>query len=64
MRPALSRIEMIDGLWVMTDGPPGNIDIPELIRRGYDAGPFPALQRPVSRYEERHKRIMEGSGLE
>jgi AbrB family looped-hinge helix DNA binding protein len=43
------RLEMIDGLWVMTGGPPANIDIPELIRQGY---------------EERHKRIMEGSGLE
>jgi AbrB family looped-hinge helix DNA binding protein len=43
------RLEMIDGLWVMTGGPPVNIDIPDLIRQGY---------------EERHKRIMEGSGLE
>jgi AbrB family looped-hinge helix DNA binding protein len=43
------RLEMIDGLWVMTGGPPVNTDIPELIRQGY---------------EERHKRIMEGSGLE
>jgi len=43
------RLEMIDGLWVMTGGPPVNMDIPELIRQGY---------------EERHKRIMEGSGLE
>jgi AbrB family looped-hinge helix DNA binding protein len=43
------KLEMIDGLWVMTDGPPADIDIPKLIRQGY---------------EERHKRIMEGSGLE
>jgi AbrB family looped-hinge helix DNA binding protein len=43
------RLEMIDGLWVMTGGPPTVTDIPELIRQGY---------------EERHKRIMEGSGLE
>jgi len=43
------RLEMIDGLWVMTGGPRVNIDIPEVIRQGY---------------EERHKRIMEGSGLE
>ena len=43
------RLEMIDGLWVMTGGPATDIDIPELIRQGY---------------EERHKRFMEGSGLE
>jgi AbrB family looped-hinge helix DNA binding protein len=43
------RLEMIDGLWVMAGGPPVNTDVPELIRQGY---------------EERHKRIMEGSGLE
>jgi hypothetical protein len=33
----------------MTGGAPTDIDIPELIRQGY---------------EERHKRILEGSGLE
>jgi AbrB family looped-hinge helix DNA binding protein len=43
------RLEMIDGLWVMTGGPPVAMDIPELIRQGY---------------EERYNRIMEGSGLE
>jgi AbrB family looped-hinge helix DNA binding protein len=43
------RLEMIDGLWVMTGGDPTPIDIPESIRQGY---------------EERNKRIMEGSGLE
>ncbi|HEY1160937.1 MAG TPA: AbrB/MazE/SpoVT family DNA-binding domain-containing protein [Terracidiphilus sp.] len=43
------KLEMIDGLWVMTGGPPTDIDSPESIRQGY---------------EERHKRIMEGSGVE
>jgi AbrB family looped-hinge helix DNA binding protein len=43
------KLEMIDGLWVMTGGTPADFDIPEMIRQGYD---------------ERHKRILEGSGLE
>ena len=43
------RLEMIDGLWVMTGGPPTDYDIPDMIRRGY---------------EERRKRILEGSGIE
>jgi AbrB family looped-hinge helix DNA binding protein len=43
------KLEMRDGLWVMTGGPPSDLEIPELIKQGYD---------------ERHKRIMEGSGLE
>ena len=43
------KLEMVDGLWVMTGGPPTNDDIPAMIRKGY---------------EERHRRILEGSGLE
>jgi AbrB family looped-hinge helix DNA binding protein len=43
------RLEMIDGLWVMTGGDPTPIDISESIRQ---------------LYEERNKRIMEGSGLD
>ncbi len=44
------RLEMRDGLLVMVGGPPLTVeDVNELIRQGY---------------EERHKRIMEGSGLE
>jgi AbrB family looped-hinge helix DNA binding protein len=43
------KLEMRDGLWVMVGGPQHDVDIPELIKQGYD---------------ERHKRIMEGSGLE
>lgn len=43
------KLEMRDGLWVMTGGSPREIDISEVIRQGY---------------EERHKRILEGSGLE
>lgn len=44
------RLEMRDGLLVMVGGSPlTDEDVNELIRQGY---------------EERHKRIMEGSGLE
>jgi AbrB family looped-hinge helix DNA binding protein len=43
------KLEMRDGLWVMTGGPPRDINTTELVQQGY---------------EERHKRIMEGSGLE
>ncbi|MGA2569107.1 MAG: AbrB/MazE/SpoVT family DNA-binding domain-containing protein [Terracidiphilus sp.] len=44
------RLEMRDGLLVMVGGPPLTVeDVNEVIRQGY---------------EERHKRIMEGSGLE
>ena len=44
------RLEMRDGLLVMVGGPPLTVeDVNEAIKQGYD---------------ERHKRIMEGSGLE
>jgi AbrB family looped-hinge helix DNA binding protein len=44
------RLEMQDGLLVMVGGPPLTVeDVNEAIKQGYD---------------ERHKRIMEGSGLE
>jgi AbrB family looped-hinge helix DNA binding protein len=44
------RLEMRDGLLVMVGGPPLTAeDVNEAIKQGYD---------------ERHKRIMEGSGLE
>jgi AbrB family looped-hinge helix DNA binding protein len=44
------RMEMRDGLLVMVGGPPlTEEDVNEAIKQGYD---------------ERHKRIMEGSGLE
>jgi AbrB family looped-hinge helix DNA binding protein len=44
------RLEMRDGLLVMVGGPPLTVeDVNESIKQGYD---------------ERHKRIMEGSGLE
>jgi AbrB family looped-hinge helix DNA binding protein len=45
-----SKLEMRDGLWVMVGGRPITTeDVNQAIRQGY---------------EERHKRIMEGSGLE
>jgi len=44
-----AKLEMRDGLWVMTGGPDHDADIPEAIRETY---------------EERHRRILEGSGLE
>ena len=44
------RLEMRDGLLVMVGGPP---IAPEDVNEGIAQG-----------YEERHKRIMEGSGLE
>jgi hypothetical protein len=45
-----ARLEMRDGLLVMVGGPPVTVeDANEAIRQGY---------------EDRHKRIMEGSGLE
>jgi AbrB family looped-hinge helix DNA binding protein len=45
-----SRLEMRDGLLVMIGGPPLTVeDVNESIKKDYD---------------ERHKRIMEGSGLE
>lgn len=44
-----ARLEIRDGIPLIVGGSPANIDIPDLIRQGY---------------EERHKRIMEGSGLE
>jgi AbrB family looped-hinge helix DNA binding protein len=45
-----AHLEMRDGLLVMVGGPPVTVeDVNEAIRQGY---------------EERHKRIMEGSGLE
>jgi AbrB family looped-hinge helix DNA binding protein len=45
-----SRLEIRDGLLVMVGGPPVSVeDVNEAIRRGY---------------EERNRRIMEGSGLE
>ena len=44
-----ARLEMRDGLLVMVGGPPVEVDIPEAVRQGY---------------EEREKRILEGSGLE
>ena len=44
-----AELVMRDGMWVMRGGQPSSVDIPELIRQTY---------------EERHKRIMEGSGLE
>jgi AbrB family looped-hinge helix DNA binding protein len=44
------RLEMRDGLLVMVGGPPLTVeDLNEAVKQGYD---------------ERHKRIMEGSGLE
>jgi AbrB family looped-hinge helix DNA binding protein len=44
------RLEMRDGMWVMVGGPPITAEEADaVLRRGY---------------EERHKRIMEGSGLE
>jgi len=44
------QLEMRDGLLVMVGGPPLTVeDVNEAIKQGYD---------------ERHKRIMEGSGLE
>jgi AbrB family looped-hinge helix DNA binding protein len=44
------RLEMRDGLLVMVGGPPVTVeDVNEAIRQGY---------------EDRHRRIMEGSGLE
>lgn len=44
------RLEMRDGLLVMVGGPPiSPEDVNEVIEQGY---------------EDRHKRIMEGSGLE
>jgi AbrB family looped-hinge helix DNA binding protein len=51
MEPALSEPQVIlrDGMWVVSGSPTVDIDIPDLIRQGY---------------EERAKRIMEGSGLE
>jgi len=51
MEPALSDPQVIlkDGMWVVSGSPTVDIDIPDLIRQGY---------------EERAKRIMEGSGLE
>ena len=45
----VAHLEIRDGIPLIVGGRPTNIDIPELIRQGY---------------EERHKRIMEGSGLE
>jgi AbrB family looped-hinge helix DNA binding protein len=45
-----SRLEMRDGLLVMVGGPPVSVeDVNQAIRQGY---------------EERNRRIMEGSGLE
>ncbi len=44
-----AELEMKDGLWVMTGGQPAAEDISEMVRQGY---------------EERHRRILEGSGLE
>jgi AbrB family looped-hinge helix DNA binding protein len=44
------KLEMRDGLWVMVGGPPITAEeADEVLRQGY---------------EDRHKRIMEGSGLE
>jgi AbrB family looped-hinge helix DNA binding protein len=44
------RLEMRDGMWVMVGGPPTTAEeANEVLRQGYD---------------DRHKRIMEGSGLE
>jgi AbrB family looped-hinge helix DNA binding protein len=44
------RLEMRDGMWVMVGGPPITAEAAdEVLRLGY---------------EDRHKRIMEGSGLE
>jgi AbrB family looped-hinge helix DNA binding protein len=44
-----ATLEKKDGLWIMTGCPATIVDIPDLIQRGY---------------QERNKRIMEGSGLE
>ena len=44
-----AKLEKKDGLWIMTGGPTTNVDIPDLIQKGY---------------QERHKRIIEGGGLE